>query len=211
MTEKKSKKLPYQLNSKRRKLSNKPVTRILIGLNLLFFIAEVVGGGSENLDTLYTLGALVPEAVWQGQFWRLITANFLHYGWLHLLFNMLGLYIIGNLVESISGRFHYLLIYFTSGIGAMFAFTYGAIKTNNLDYILVGSSAAIMGLVGNMTAIFLREWWREKSQITTKRLLLILSIVIIQFSSDYLIPQVSASSHLFGFVIGFILGSLLLK
>ncbi|MEA5533282.1 rhomboid family intramembrane serine protease [Crocosphaera sp. XPORK-15E] len=186
-------------------IKKQKITQIIIVINVLVFIAEINLGGSENIETLYDLGALVPMMVWEGQFWRLITANFLHYGWLHLLMNMIGLYVVGGLVESLSQTYRYLIIYFTSGIGAMFLFSYLAIYTNNLDYILVGASASIMGLVGSLTAIFLRKWWQEKSSINRKRFLIMLMMLGLQFISDFLIPQVSIMSHLFGFMIGFFL------
>ncbi|MEA5508549.1 rhomboid family intramembrane serine protease [Crocosphaera sp. UHCC 0190] len=207
-------KILYMLQFKRQKSSQlslifthrkQRITQIIILINILAFIAEISLGGSEDIETLYDLGALVPMMVWEGQFWRLITANFLHYGWLHLLMNMIGLYVIGGLVESLSQVYRYLIIYFASGIGAMFLFSYLAIYTNNLDYILVGASASIMGLVGSLTAIFLRKWWQEKSSINRKRFLIMLTMLGLQFISDFLIPQVSIMSHLFGFMIGFCL------
>jgi rhomboid protease GluP len=187
------------------KIKNQTITSSLILVNLVVFIIELSFGGSENIETLYQLGALIPMIVWEGEFWRLITANFLHYGWGHLLMNMMGLYIIGNLVESLSNKYCYLLIYLISGIGAMFLFSYVSIYTHKLDYILVGASASIMGLVGSLTAIFLHKWYKNKSSINLKRLLVILIIIALQFISDLLIPQVSILSHLFGLLIGFIL------
>lgn len=187
------------------KRKNQGVTQLLIAVNLLMFMIEISLGGSENLEILYQLGALVPMVVWQGQFWRLIAANFLHYGWLHLLMNMLGLYVIGSLLESISTRWRYFIIYFSSGIGAMFLFTYFAIYTDRFDYILVGASASIMGLVGSLTAIFLRQWWRQKSSNNFKRLVIMLTIISLQFMTDFFFPQVSILSHLFGLIIGFLI------
>lgn len=187
------------------------LTRILIVINLLFFIAEIILGGSENLDTLYSLGALVPQEVWQGELWRLVSANFLHYGWLHLLVNMIGLYLMGGLVESNLNPYYYLIIYFTSGIGAMLGFSYIALKTNNIDYILVGASAAILGLFGSVTVLFLQYFFQERSRIATRRLQFILFIIVLQFTSDLLIPEISFLTHFFGFIIGFIVGFILLK
>ena len=189
--------------SPRFNLQHRRITLSIIAINFFVFMLEMSLGGSENINTLYELGALVPLVVWEGQFWRLITANFLHYGWLHLFMNMVGLYVIGNFLESLSSRLRYLLIYFSSGIGAMFLFSYLAIYTNNLDYILVGASASIMGLVGSLTAIFLWRWWQEKSLINRNRLIFMLMIVALQFISDFLVPQVSMLSHLFGLIIGF--------
>ncbi len=186
---------------------NKKITLFLITINFLVFVTQIRFGGSENLETLYQLGALVPIVVWEGEFWRLITANFLHYGWGHFLMNMLALYFLGNLVEAISNKYHYIIIYFLSGIGSMFAFSLLANYTNKLDYILVGASASVMGLVGSLTAIFLRRWLNEKSSINSKRLSMMLIIITVQLISDYLIPQVSMLSHLFGLLIGFMIES----
>ena len=182
----------------------------LIGLNLLIFWLEVERGGSENLTTLYNLGALDPQAVWSGQWWRLLSANFLHFGWLHLLTNMLGLYFLGRLVEFSLGIGRFLTVYLVSGVGAMFCFTFWTINLGNSAQILVGASAAIMGLVGVIGAIFLQGWRREKSPLAAKRLRFISLVVVIQFALDLATPQISFLSHLLGLVIGFLTGNILL-
>ena len=182
----------------------------LIGLNLLIFWLEVERGGSENLTTLYNLGALDPQAVWSGQWWRLLSANFLHFGWLHLLTNMLGLYFLGRLVEFFLGIGRFLTVYLVSGVGAMFCFTFWTMNLGNPAQILVGASAAIMGLVGVIGAIFLQGWRREKSPLAAKRLRFISLVVVIQFALDLATPQISFLSHLLGLVIGFLMGNILL-
>ena len=203
-----------QINTKKRNIDtnifrrkHKKFTLFLIILNSLVFVTQIRFGGSENLETLYKLGALVPVVVWEGEFWRLITANFLHYGWGHFLMNMLALYFLGNLVAAISNKYHYIIIYFLSGIGSMLTLSLLANYTNKLDYILVGASASVMGLVGSLTAIFLRRWLNEKSSINSKRLSIMVIIITVQLISDYLIAQVSMLSHLFGLLIGFMIES----
>lgn len=185
-------------------------TQVLIIFNISYFLLQIILGGSENIDTIYHLGALVPQEVLQGELWRLIAANFLHYGWLHLLVNMIALYFVGSFVELKIGSYRYLIIYFSSGIGGMAIFSYFAAKMNNNDYILLGASGAIMGLVGSVTALFLRNFWQERSHMATKRLQFILLVIGLQFISDFLIPEVSFLSHLFGFTIGFLVGLILL-
>ena len=182
----------------------------LIGLNLLCFALEMASGGSENLDTLYRLGGLVPPDVWAGQWWRLLNANFLHFGWFHLLTNMIGLYVLGAFVESYLGTGRYLLAYFVSGVGAMFVFSLLAMKAGNTEQILVGASAAIMGLLGVAIAIFLRDCYQEKSSFAARRLRSIFLIIGLQFAFDLADPQVSFLSHVLGLMIGFMTGILLL-
>ena len=75
---------------------------ILIVLNIAMFIAELMLGGSTNPLTLRRLGALELWAVrFDGEYWRLLTSLFLHYGPLHLLFNLYALFLIGPGLERV--------------------------------------------------------------------------------------------------------------
>ncbi len=187
------------------------VTYSLIGLNLLAFLAELTQGGSENATTLIRLGALLPAQVWeQGEWWRLLSANFLHYGWLHLSTNMAGLYILGPFVERHLGAWRYLLAYLATGVLSMLAFTAIAIAAAQPQQLLVGASAAIIGMVGVLLALLLRGWRRDKSTLAAKRLRLILIIIGLQILFDLLIPEVSVLAHLLGLSIGFLAGQLFL-
>ncbi|GAB4364939.1 MAG: hypothetical protein Kow00121_01050 [Elainellaceae cyanobacterium] len=183
----------------------------LIALNLVVFGLEMVRGGSENLETLYQMGALVPENVVAGEWWRLLSAIFLHYGVVHIFANMLGLYVLGLLVEAILGSGKFLLLYFFSGIGSMVAIAVLALLLQVPGLIGVGASGAIMGLLGAMAAILLKGWRQDKAKVAAKRLRLILLIVGLQVLSDIFTPQVSLVGHASGLVLGFLAGSLLFK
>lgn len=187
-----------------------PITYVLIGINLIVFALEIKLGSSESLSILDYLGALIPQKVIGGQWWRLISANFLHFGWLHLATNMLALYFLGRLVEVSFGLFKYLFVYFCSGIGAMFLFTILTLKTGEYNVVLVGASAAIMGLIGSILAIFLQIWLKKRTKLNAKRLQMIVFVIIIQFIFDNLFPEVSFTSHLFGLIIGFFVSVFLL-
>ncbi|MGL4880570.1 MAG: rhomboid family intramembrane serine protease [Waterburya sp.] len=185
-------------------------TYILIALNLLVYALEIKLGGSKNMITLERLGALIPEKVLAGEWWRLIGANFLHYGSLHLATNMLSLFFIGRLIELSLGAKYYLTIYLFSGVGSMLTFSLLAYQLRLNNVLLVGASAAIMGLIGAILAISLQIWLRRRYSVTAKRRLQqIILIIIIQFIFDNIIPQVSFHSHLFGLIIGFLISSVL--
>ncbi|MGH2415778.1 MAG: rhomboid family intramembrane serine protease [Microcystaceae cyanobacterium] len=198
----------YNRNNFRRKTAY--VTYGLIGVNLLMFALEINSGGSENIKNLYALGALDPQAVLSGQWWRLLNANFLHFGWVHLLMNMLGLYFLGRFVEFALGSVRYLIAYLISGIGSMLLFTLLAMKLGYTEQILVGASAAIMGLIGVISAILIRDWYQQKSLIAAQRLQTLLFIISIQFIFDWTTPQVSFLSHVLGLFIGLITSIFLL-
>ena len=104
------------------------------------------------------------------------------------------------------GAVKYLIIYLMSGIGAMSLYTYWSLKSGITNYLLVGASAAIMGLVGSLLAIFIGNWLRKKSRVNSQKLQRLTLLIGLQFLLDQVVPQVSSLSHLFGLMIGFILG-----
>ncbi len=186
-------------------------TYSLILANVLVFAFATLEGGNQDLDTLYRLGALVPQSVWEGEWWRLVAATFLHYGTVHVAVNMLGLYVLGRLVEFNLGIGRYLLVYAIAGCGSMFVFTV-LVMTLAADswQIVVGASGAIMGLIGAIAAILLRGWQMEKARIAAKRLQMVLLIIVVQVAFDLSVPEVCFVCHASGLVLGFLATLLLL-
>lgn len=120
------------------------VTNVLIALNVLvFFVVFALSGANLNVLNLLRYGALNSILVQNGEFWRLITAGFLHGGIFHLLFNMYSLYIIGMQIENFVGKWKFLAIYFCSMITASLM---SCVMSPNS--VSVGASGAIFGLLG---------------------------------------------------------------
>jgi membrane associated rhomboid family serine protease len=121
------------------------VTKILIGINVGVYVAELIqGGGVYGVNSkIYEKGVLWAPFVAQGDWWRLLTAAFLHYGPFHLLLNMLGLYWFGSLLEQRIGSGRYLLIYLVSGLAG----SAGALVVSPTNPT-VGASGAIFGILG---------------------------------------------------------------
>ena len=186
-------------------------TYALIGINCLVFGIEILVGGSEDLFVLYRLGALVPERVLAGEWWRTIAATFLHAGTLHLTANMVGLFFFGRIVESAIGSRKFLLSYFFSGVGSMIAVTLMAQQTGSLDQLTVGASGAVMGILGVEVAIQLKGWRQEKARAARERFRLLLVVIGIQFISDLITPQVSMVGHVSGLILGFLAGMVLFQ
>lgn len=136
--------------------AEKPVLTIgiLAVLVLVFLLTMLVGGGSldatENTNVLLRMGAKENDLVVQGDWWRLITATFLHAGFLHIALNGWALYIIGMDLEAFFGRWRFAVVYAISGLAgsvASFAFTpYFAVG--------VGASGAIFGLIGALAVFY---------------------------------------------------------
>ena len=121
------------------------VTKALIGLNVAVYVAELVqGGGVYGVNsTIYDKGFLYAPLVAHGDWWRLGTAAFLHYGPIHLLLNMLGLFWFGSLLEQRIGSGRFLLLYIVSGLAG----SAGALVISPTS-ATVGASGAIFGILG---------------------------------------------------------------
>jgi membrane associated rhomboid family serine protease len=131
------------------------VTRILIGLNVAVYVAELATGGGVygTGSVIYEKGVLIAGraldsdgnviGVGEGDWWRLITATFLHYGPFHLILNMLALWWFGSLLERRIGSGKFLLLYIVSGLA-------GSAGALIMDPTVptVGASGAIFGILG---------------------------------------------------------------
>src|ERR1700692_3513695 len=131
------------LRSTERVRAATPVTGILIAINVLVFLYQL-SIDQEGLTLFVEHWGIVPDAI-SGHLQTLLTSMFLHGGWMHLLGNMLFLWVFGGAVEDTLGHFQYLLFYLVCGIGsaaAHLAFNWGSrIPT-------VGASGAISGIMG---------------------------------------------------------------
>jgi membrane associated rhomboid family serine protease len=121
------------------------VTYALIAINVVVEIASLAAGGTFGgaSGTLVADGALSRATVNNGEVYRLITAGFLHAGLLHLLFNMLSLYIVGQILEPVVGHVRFAVIYFVS----LLAGSFGALLLQPHGLTL-GASGAVFGLLG---------------------------------------------------------------
>jgi rhomboid protease GluP len=111
------------------------------------------GGGLTDIDarTLYDFGAKLSEAVLAGQWWRLVTAGFLHGGLLHILMNSWVLFDLGAQVEEMFGAARLLVFYFVSSVSGFLASTWWS------DSLSVGASAGVFGLIGAMISLGVRD------------------------------------------------------
>ncbi len=184
-------------------------TYVLIALNLIMFAFEGMYGGSENPKALLQLGALVPELVSAGEWWRIPAAMFLHFGPLHLGMNMLALFLVGPFLEFAVGPWRYVVVYVGSGVLSMGTVCFMVLHGFLGDQFLVGASGAIMGLIGASAAIFFKIWRKERTRFASQKLNSLGVALLIQLAFDLSTPEVSLSSHLAGVIAGALIGLLL--
>lgn len=121
------------------------VTRALIAINLIVYLLTVATGGGIYSDrgTIYSHGVLFGPSVANGDYWRLLTATFMHYGPIHLGMNMLVLWFVGAPLEERMGRGRFLLLYLVAGLAG----SAGALLVTPCSPT-AGASGAIFGLFG---------------------------------------------------------------
>jgi membrane associated rhomboid family serine protease len=167
------------------------VTMALLGINVVAFVLQLATEGSDN--SIFQLGAMQGFAVAEGDYWRLLTAAFLHAGFLHIAFNMYALYLFGPFVEHALGSSRFIGAYLTMAIASS-VFVYWLTEPN---VVTIGASGAVFGLFG-MALILLIRAGRD---VRTLLVLLAINAVI------SLQGNISWQGHLGGFVTGVVLGA----
>jgi rhomboid protease GluP len=186
-----------------------PVTSILLVANIMMFGVSLVAtmqageaGGfsilwSMNSEILDRLGASHSVAILFGHQWyRLVTAMFLHLGLLHIGMNMMVLLDVGPVLEELYGSSRYLFLYTTTGI---LGFLLSAFLGNNA----VGASGALMGLIGAMIAVTTRRGGGLMKELRSRLIRWVLMIFLIGF-----MIHADNYAHFGGLASGFAIGKL---
>jgi membrane associated rhomboid family serine protease len=174
------------------------VTKSLIALNVLVFLANLAQGSSlgQTSGSIFEKGALFisspfyPGGLADGEWWRLITAAFLHGSIIHLGFNMFVLWFVGAPVEQAIGRGRFIALYIVSGIAG----SAGALLFSPPHAVTVGASGAIFGILG---AALVLEW--QRSYVLGGQAL---GLIVVNLVLTFAIPNISVGGHIGGLVGG---------
>ncbi|MGA8028172.1 MAG: rhomboid family intramembrane serine protease [Bryobacteraceae bacterium] len=176
---------------------------IVLVVNVTFFLIELVVShqlanapfGNVNGGVAVSLGAEYPPYIHAGQWWRLVTAGFLHGGFWHIAMNSWSLFILVTEVEQFYGTSRLIVAYILSTItGFWMAYSFGSVA--------LGASAAAFGMFGIMLAMALRHRSDPLAQAVRAHYgqWLIFGLVL------SLMPGISLAAHIGGFVGGFLVG-----
>ncbi len=170
-----------------------PATVGLIALNVLVYLVTVYQGAgvASPGGELFEKGALVGAQIYaQDEWYRLVTAMFLHASLLHIAMNMLVLYWCGTVVERALGTWRFLLVYFVSGVAG----SAGALLFSGPFAVTVGASGAIYGIFG---ALLILEY-RATGTLAGPAL----GLIVINLALSFAIPNISWGGHVGGLVGG---------
>lgn len=183
------------------------VTWAIVALNVAAWLGTLAAGADPLQPTamqLLALGGNTASEVQQGQWWRLLTAAFLHIGAMHLAMNMLGLLLIAPTVERIYGHRLFLLIY----LGAAVAGSAASLHFSARGGVSVGASGAVFGVAGALLLAVLHHRQRLP-RMFGKRTLGGIGFFVVYSLVQGLAPGVDNAAHVGGLLAGAALASIL--
>lgn len=183
------------------------VTKLLVGVNVAIWLVGWIGGGQLTerfaLAKLTLLVDAVPPAligVDEGEWYRMITAAFLHEEFWHIGLNMFALWILGSILEPELGRRQFLALYLLSALGGSAVSLLGLpvfdLTQNAAGGIGLGASGAVFGLFGGLFVVARRRGGDVSSVVV----LLVINAVI-----SFTVPNIDWRAHLGGLVTGVVL------
>ena len=183
--------------------SRAPVTFVILTVITIVFIFELLNGALSDENALNGMGAIIPNAIQQGQSWRLLAAMFLHAGWLHWALNCFALLQLGTLYETMFGSARFTFMYFVTGLIA------SAASSELSQHTSVGASGAIFGILGAFIFSIRRSpQWRN--QPWTRGLLnQLIFWAVVNIGIGFSVKFIDNTAHLAGLFSGLLLGLIL--
>lgn len=183
------------------------VNAAIIAVNVIYFLYLERLGSTENTEFMVAHGAMYAPLVLEGgEYFRLLTSIFMHFGIDHIMNNMLILFIMGDNLERALGHVKYLIFYLLCGVGANIA----SMLINLKDYRLVvsaGASGAIFGVVGGLLYAVAVNKGHLEDLSTRQLVVLIVCTLYFGFTST----GVDNAAHIAGLVLGIVFGILMYR
>src|SRR6266704_4952498 len=183
--------LSRRIDFERRMRRLPPVTVVILVVLVVIFLAEVRVGALASREAIVAMGALERERVAAGEYWRLLTAPWLHGGVDHLVGNGIALFILGMLCESAFGRAQFVLLYVLSGLAGSLVSLAVSVGPS------VGASGAIFGLQG--AAIMLFRLHRDRLLVRDRRVGVVLIVwALYTIGGGIMEPFIDNGAHIGG-------------
>ena len=172
----------------------------IIVINIIYFIFLETHGGSMNTMVMLKYGAAFPTNIGNGEYYRLVTSMFMHFGIEHIVNNMLILVILGSKLEDIVGHVRFFIIYMLAGILANIASDWVQASSGDMA-VSAGASGAIFGVVGALLYALLVN----RGRIRDLSLYQIAVSLALMLYAGFRTTGVDNIAHVAGAVSGFLL------
>ena len=177
---------------------------LILGINALVFTLMVAGGVSwwmPSTDSIFAWGGTYGPSVVRGEWWRLLTANYVHFGVLHAGFNMWCFWQVGRFTERLLGSWAFLLAYTLSGVAGSIA-SIG----HNAQGVGAGASGAVFGVFGCILGFMLVRRRTVPVSVFKPLVLSVLGFLGYNLAYGLTQPHIDNSAHVGGLVAGFLCG-----
>ena len=174
----------------------------------MFLLTEILGS-SHDTEMMMRMGAsYAPLIIEEGEYYRLFTCMFLHFGIDHLFNNMLLLFFLGEILEGVIGKWRYLTIYMVGGIAANILSLWVELRMSmDMMPVSAGASGAIFAMIGAVVYLLIINEGRLEG-LTIERLLIMIGLSLWQgFTST----NVDNVAHIGGLIAGFILAIIIYR
>ena len=179
-----------------------PLTLAIIGVLAVVFAVEAALKAITSAERLIAFGALSRPEVFAGQYWRLLSATWLHGGLDHFVSNAIALYILGMICEHAFGRSQYFVLYVLSGLGG------SVLSLLISEGPSVGASGAIFGLQGAAIVLFRRH--RDRILMRDRRIgVVLLGWAIYSIVTGLTSPFIDNGAHIGGGLTGALIARIL--
>ena len=175
----------------------------LVGINILIFVLMEI---TRMQDWFMGNGASYTPFILEGQYYRLITSMFLHFGIEHLGNNMLVLFFLGDCLERNLGRWKYAVVYMAGGVGANLLSLFVELKQGQ-EVVSAGASGAVFAVIGALIYVVLVNKGRIEN-FTVRQLILMAALSLYHGVTSVGIDN---AAHFGGLICGLILGILLYR
>lgn len=195
-------------------LSAAPATYVLLGINCAVFLWMVYRGvsfQSPTSDDLIRFGANKPSLVLHGEWFRLITATFVHVGWIHLATNMWCLWNLGMLGEPLLGPLGLTAVYVLTGVAGNLLSMAWSVWQLNFDSVGAGASGAVFGIAGILIVLLSNKKlpipWNELRRLRRSVIqFAVLNLVLGGATIFYGVIRIDNNAHIGGFLSGLAMG-----
>lgn len=181
-----------------------PVNIVMVLINVVsYFVLEAIGDTTDALF-MYTHGAMYPAAVLAGgEYYRLITSAFIHFGLPHLINNMILLICLGSYVERALGKIRYLILYLACAAGSSMVSMFHMIYSGDWA-VSGGASGVVFGIIGALLFLVVKNRGRF-ADLSWKRFLI---MMLLALYFGFATAGVDKAAHVGGLIIGFVMGAI---
>ena len=181
-------------------------TLALLAANVLVFLVLSATGSTEDSSFMLAHGACYTPAIMQGEYYRLFTGMFLHFGLIHLLYNMICLTALGDLLEKEAGALRFLAVYLLGGLaGNLLSLALDLSGLRGMYTVSAGASGAVFAVIGGVLWIVIRRKG-QFGRISLQRMMVTVVLMVMQGFTQ---GGIDNAAHVGGLIAGFVLAAML--